>query len=163
MRSSLPTVIFVAFAILVVLFALDAFFFETGPDGPFVQFTGLVVAMCAGLFGAAFSMLIQIQKRVSQGTLEDLEGGADWQALFIRGAFGVGAAMIVYFFFRSGLLQGSLWPVLTELALDPLKNSNVFKVPNQDVCLLMIWCFIAGFSETFVPNILVRTESRTNG
>lgn len=123
---------------------------------------GLLVGMSAGLFGAAFSMLTQSQRRASQGTLEDIGAGADWHTLLIRGAFGVGGATIVYFFFDSGLLEGTLWPKLNELGFNPVTNNETLKVPNRHLCLLVIWCFIAGFSETFVPNILVNTEARTN-
>jgi hypothetical protein len=33
-------------------------------------------------------------------------------------------------------------------------------VPRKDLALLIIWCFIAGFSEKLVPSILEKTESR---
>jgi hypothetical protein len=123
-------------------------------------YTGLIVAMASGFFGAAFSMLLQSQRRASQGTLEDLSAASSWTTLTVRGSVGLGAAAILYFFFRSGLLEGTLWPDLGKLAFDAVENNETFLVPNQQWCLLIIWCFIAGFSETFVPNILAQTEAK---
>lgn len=126
----------------------------------FRAYAGLLVGMSAGLFGAAFSMLTQSQRRASQGTLDDVDVAVEWHTLVIRGAFGIGAATILYFFFESGLLEGSLWPKLYKLGAYQLGDQ--LRVPNRDLSLLVIWCFIAGFSENFVPNVLVRTENRTN-
>ena len=128
----------------------------------FRAYTGLLVGMSAGLFGAAFSMLTQSQRRASQGTLDDVDMAVEWHTLVIRGAFGIGAATILYFFFQSGLLEGSLWPRLHALGVQDVGNSKALKVPNRDLSLLVIWCFIAGFSENFVPSVLVRTENRGN-
>ena len=128
----------------------------------FRAYTGLLVGMSAGLFGAAFSMLTQSQRRASQGTLDDVDMAVEWHTLVIRGAFGIGAATILYFFFQSGLLEGSLWPRLYALGVHDVGSSKVLKVPNRDLSLLVIWCFIAGFSENFVPSVLVRTENRGN-
>jgi len=128
----------------------------------FRAYAGLLVGMSAGLFGAAFSMLTQSQRRASQGTLEDVDVAVEWHTLVIRGAFGIGAATILYFFFESGLLEGSLWPNLERLGAQEVGQSKVLKVPNRDLSLLVIWCFIAGFSENFVPSVLVRTENRGN-
>jgi hypothetical protein len=126
----------------------------------FRTYPGLVVAMASGFFGATFSMLLQCRKRASEGTLEDLSIASSWTTLTVRGSVGLGAAAILYFFFRSGLLGGNLWPDLGKLDFDPFGSTAVALVPNQHWCLLIIWCFIAGFSETFVPNILTQTETR---
>lgn len=128
----------------------------------FRAYAGLLVGMSAGLFGAAFSMLAQSQRRASQGTLDDVDMAAQWHTLMIRGAFGICAATILYFFFQSGLLEGSLWPKLHALGVQEVGSSKVLKVPNRDLSLLVIWCFIAGFSENFVPSVLVRAENRGN-
>ena len=125
----------------------------------FLMYPGLIVSMASGLFGATFSMLVNTTKRSAEGTLESLSAALSWHTLTVRGAVGVGAAAILYFFFSSGLLAGSLWPALTELRFEETQNGK-FWVPNKDWSLLIIWSFIAGFSESFVPNILKKTESK---
>jgi hypothetical protein len=134
---------------------------EFGAESFFRTYPGLVVAMVSGFFGATFSMLLQCRRRAAEGTLEDLSVASSWTTLTVRGCVGLGAAAILYFFFRSGLLEGNLWPDLGALGFDPFGSTAAALVPNQHWCLLIIWCFIAGFSETFVPNILAQTETKS--
>jgi uncharacterized integral membrane protein len=130
-----------------------AFLFRTYP--------GLVVALASGFFGATFSMLLQTQRRTAEAPLDDVNSASAWRTLMVRSSVGLGGAVILYFFFRSGLLEGSLWPDLSRLGYDPLVNRGPSAiVPNQHWCLLVIWCFLGGFSETLVPNILTRTEKK---
>jgi uncharacterized integral membrane protein len=132
-----------------------------GAAFPFRAYPGLMVAIASGFFGATFSMLVQCQKRASEGTLDDLGNASAWRTLIVRSSVGFGAAAIIYFFFRSGLLEGSLWPDLSQLKYEQLgAGASAGIVPNKDWCLLIIWSFLAGFSETLVPNILSKTEQR---
>lgn len=136
-----------------------------GWEFPFRTYPGLLVALSAGFFGATFSMLLQSQRRTSDAvSLDDLRAASSWRTLIVRGSVGLGGAAILYFFFRSGLLDGNLWPNLTELAFEPLVNAGPRGglVPNQNWCLLVIWCFLAGFSETLVPSILSSTEKKAS-
>jgi len=126
----------------------------------FQAYMGILIAMSAGFLGATFSMLIQNQRRVSEGSLEDLTAASSWYALIVRGSVGLGAAVILYFFFESGLLEGSLWPDLENLSFNGVKSLHGAHVPNANWCLLVIWCFLAGFSETLVPSILQKTEQK---
>jgi len=51
----------------------------------------------------------------------------------------------------SSVLQGAMFP----------NAKDMFNPGNSEAkSLLIIWCFIAGFSEKFVPNILSSTENR---
>ncbi len=127
---------------------------------PLQSFPGILIAMAAGFLGAMFSMLIKNRQRVSEGSLEELRAISSFPNLIVRGSVGLGAGVILYFFFDSGLLVDSLWPNLKELGFDELKYDNSVKVPNKDLCLLVIWCFLAGFSENLVPGILQKTEQK---
>ena len=131
---------------------------EFSAEHLFRTYPGLIVAMASGFFGATFSMLLQSRNRASQGTLEDLSAASSWTTLTVRGAVGLGAAAILCtFFFRSGLIDGNLWPDIDKLGFDMLgevKEGDKVDlarqlVANEDWCLLIIWCFVAGFSETF--------------
>jgi hypothetical protein len=134
---------------------------QGGPGVLFRTYPGLIVGLASGFFGATFSMLVQTQRRMAEGSLDDLSSASDWRTLIVRASVGLGAAAILYFFFRSGLLQGSLWPDLRELGFDPLTNAGTERlVPNQHWCLLVIWCSLSGFSETLVPNLLTKTEQK---
>jgi hypothetical protein len=161
----LASLIVAAFLLGVLLWVLVQAY-PTSPEehGPLVLFRtypGLILAMVSGFFGATFSMLIQSNRRATEGTLEDLSGACAWHTLFVRGSVGLGAAAILYFFFESGLLEGSLWPKLKELKYVQLEGGVKGLVPNKEWCLLVIWSFLAGFSETLVPNILSKTEQKS--
>lgn len=134
---------------------------------------GLIMAMVTGLFGATFFMLIQLQQRISEGGLTDARDMWTWPMLLLRCIVGVGAASVLYFFFKSGLLEGSLWPKIEYLHFqvvgadasaangpEPRLASGVV-VPNGHWALLIVWSFIAGYSQTLVPNLLLGTEGRT--
>jgi hypothetical protein len=65
----------------------------------------------------------------------------------------------MFFFFKSGLIEGSLFPKLENMSMDFIYTSNMaFAVPSKDLALVTVWCFLAGFSESLVPSLLANTE-----
>jgi hypothetical protein len=62
--------------------------------------------------------------------------------------FGAVFASILLFTFVGGLVQGSLFP---EIRADSWIELNI-RIPAW--CKLLVWAFIAGFSERFVPDLL---------
>ncbi len=138
---------------------------------------GLIIAAVSGMLGAAFFMLVEFQTKVStSGELADIR--EMWTLLFViaRCIVGIGAASILYFFFKSGLLEGNLWPNLQQLgfvlvesgyqtttgARVELIDTGRKVVPNGDFALLVVWSFLAGWSQKLVPNLLLATEGRTS-
>ena len=125
----------------------------------------LIFAALAGTWGAAFSMLGSLKSRLTASELNDMKLMRPWVMLLSRALIGTGAGCVLYFFLRSGLLGGSAFPVLTALDTPPSGGgltaaATAGEVPRKDLALLIIWCFIAGFSEKLVPSILEKTESR---
>lgn len=128
-------------------------------------FASFYVALSAGLFGAAFSMMSQTRKRVEVATLDDMRTNARFAMLFFRLGVGIGAATILYFLFNTEAFgKGALLPNLPAVGFDvSIQTTTVFTsigglAPNRDLSLLMLWSFVAGFSEVMVPSILRRTE-----
>lgn len=111
-----------------------------------------VTAISSGWFGAAFSMLIGLKDRLLQSDLEELRVNYRYDFLASRVVIGIGAAFILYFFLRADLLTGSIFPDL---------NSGNGLSP-KDTSLFVIWSFIAGFSEKFVPNLLTKAEEKAD-
>jgi len=69
-------------------------------------------------------------------------------------------AVIVYFFLQSELVQSVLFPVFKKLGEDvkSVGYDNLFQISN--LARLIIWSFIAGFSELLVPSMLSTTEGQ---
>ena len=145
----------------------------------------LFVAMAVGAWGAGFSMLTGLKGQVQGCELYDLNLMRAYMMLLSRALIGAGAASILYFFLLSGLLSGKAFPELQAQAPAPGRSvvANGSIVPPAapapalqgadrqcangqpcltftDISLLIVWCFIAGFSEKLVPGLLARTEAR---
>jgi hypothetical protein len=80
--------------------------------------------------------------------------------------------LIVYFFLRSGIVVGTLFPNFNDLSIEFVSVPHeakaaaahmTFVMPSQALALLTFWCFLAGFSEALVPGILSSTEQQLAG
>jgi hypothetical protein len=125
-------------------------------------------ALTAGVFGAYFSRLLYIQKYGGSMSVGELKAARELASIILRGSVGMCGALIVFFFLRSGIVDGSLFPKFDDLTVkegfiplftDKQGDSTVRQIlPSQALALLAIWCFLAGFSERLVPSILSSTE-----
>ena len=109
----------------------------------------LVLAGLAGAWGASFSLLIGLKKRMEESSVNDLKLMGHRSTLYSRPLIGGGAALILFFFVAAGLLAGSLFPDFSGT------DRTI-----QNLALLVVLSFIAGFSEKLVPGLLARTEGR---
>ena len=122
----------------------------------FESYTMLLAAI-AGCWGAAFSMLTGLKTRTDASKLEDLKLTRRFHLLLIKILVGVGAALILYFFLRSGLLKGDAFPDLSRRLPDNATGNCLGDTWNI-WAFLIVWCFLAGFSEKLVPSLLAKTE-----
>jgi hypothetical protein len=123
----------------------------------------LWTALTAGLLGASFSRLIMVQRQWSTMTLEDVFLHRELSYSLLRAGVGVCGALIVYFFLRSGIAEGALFPDFSKVAIEWVSAPAgalpmTFVAPSKALALLTFWCFLAGFSEALVPSILSNTE-----
>jgi hypothetical protein len=131
----------------------------------------LYTVITAGAFGAYFSRLIAILQNGDNLSIRGLQTMKMWSSLFLRGAVGMCGAVVVFFFLRSGLVGGGLFPDFTKFGFDYQDYSATAQLivkpgpdtmhtiePSQSLALLAMWSFIAGFSERLVPTILSKTE-----
>lgn len=129
-------------------------------------------AFLAGCFGSTIGMVRQT--RSDKKALRELS--RSWTALLVPHLYGGLLAGLTYFLFVSGILSGTgksglltsnLFPDFTNadaagsasvrayLALRPASLADAGK--------LMVWCFMAGYSEGFVVGILDHLRSVERG
>ncbi|MFO0993427.1 MAG: hypothetical protein U1E67_16025 [Hyphomicrobiales bacterium] len=128
----------------------------------------LYTALTAGLFGAFFSRLLYLQSDGAKLSMDELRSAREFSSIALRGCVGMCGALVVFFFLQSGIVKGSLFPDFGKIGLaqgtvllTDGDTTNVLRslLPKQDLALLVVWCFLAGFSERLVPSILTSTET----
>lgn len=77
--------------------------------------------------------------------------------VYVSPVVGATFAAVVYAVFLAGLLQGDLFPTFA-CASDPFEDFGTFATcnpaTNADVAMALVWGFVAGFAEHWVPNVL---------
>ncbi len=155
------TVIGLAFLILIL------YFDKTGRGGV----TVMVAVIAAGAGGGFVSSLRRLY------SFQDIFPKREYIKLFQRMNFyviaysfvpalvGIIGAVILYLLFAAGLLKGDLFPEFHCAGVQTCNDFHDF-VTNwrpdtpTDYAKAIVWGFIAGFSERFVPDILNRLGSK---
>jgi hypothetical protein len=136
----------------------------------------------AGAFGASFSMMTSLRSRLAQSSFDDLKLNQSLLVAASRVLIGIGAGLVFYFFVRSGLLGGEAFPDFTTASgTSPMLGNPGGIAPAvmggsgsaeeggeassayltaPEFAKLFAWCFLSGFSEKLVPNLLASTEAR---
>jgi len=119
----------------------------------------LATVAFAGIVGGFISTLRRIQTSKLDGNsdlnLIELERGQG--SIYISPFLGAVFAVVLYVLFASGLLQGALFP---EFPKDGVLYGFATSLHGFDQAKLLIWSFIAGFAEQFVPDRLDELSKR---
>ncbi len=119
-----------------------------------------VVALMVGAIGG-FVGLQQRLKRLSGNDLALLANS--WVCISLPPVVGGILAVLAYVLFISGLLMGDLFPTFVpdDAPGQPQGFRVLFAVHGtaQDYAKMIFWCFVAGFSERFMTDIISRFDS----
>jgi hypothetical protein len=89
------------------------------------------------------------------------------QALYFawKCSVAVAFALVLYLVFMGGIISGGLFPDFPNRAANYVGIrsfvQNVNPGTNADFAKLLMWSFVAGFSEKFVPNLIAKLEGQS--
>ncbi|MFQ5638637.1 MAG: hypothetical protein ACE5IR_11655 [bacterium] len=110
----------------------------------------LVTAMASGWMGTSFSMLIGLKNRIQISSISDLKVIHRFDYILSRALIGMISGLLLFYAFQSSILTGTFFPVFSSQNALPLLDEKNFS-------LLIFWCFVSGFSEKLVPDLLTKT------
>ena len=160
----------VSFALLIAPYGFVVFDFDSGSSvHKLWSLLPLYTALTAGLLGAFSSRLYGIQRQWANMNLDEVFLQREWPYTLLRAGVGLCGALVAYIFLRSGIAEGALFPKFAAIRIELVNVTKTngdtvsavemaYAMPSKDLALLTFWCFLAGFSETLVSNILKSTE-----
>jgi len=119
----------------------------------------IFTAVTSGAMGASFSLLTGLKGRINKSSFNGLKLLQRKSYVISKIITGFGAGLIFFYFLQSGLLSGVAFP---EYGKDSVPLSENVNLDMKNLALLVIWCFLSGFSEKLVPTILSKTEGQVN-
>jgi hypothetical protein len=128
-----------------------------------------IVCVFFGVLGAYLSRLIAFQNTAASQSFDDLENGYAAHFIFVRLLVGGLCALVLYFLIAGRLLAGELFPepiiadgegfgALWKFYDD---QGTAYSGPTSNFAKLIVWSFIAGFSERFLPDHLSALETKS--
>lgn len=129
------------------------------------------LCLLVGGLGALLALVRRVPKVDAEGLLRLSRG---WVAVLQPGLYGAFMAGVAYLLFMSGILTGVDGEGLIATNLFPsfdrpdasgqlLTMQTVFKLRPAtvtDLGQLFVWCFLAGYSESFIVGILGKLEKQ---
>lgn len=161
----------VALLVLVVISALLVVLFYMVSD----QMGTMIFALLIGGIASCVSFFLRFPK-LTKVELEFMV--TSWWSVIVPIIIGLIMGGFIYIVFFAGILTGdggnglftsNLFPLFTEPSMEEgevlsLKTAlDIRPVSVQDFGKLLVWCFLAGYSERLVPNILANLEKRGGG
>jgi hypothetical protein len=124
----------------------------------------LVLVAALGMLGAYFSRMIDFQTTIASLTFENAANEYVDRVIRLRMLYGMIGAFIFFLVLRSEIFTAAILPQFGEKDL-PFQWSNLgpfmMLLPSSNLAKLMIYAFLAGFSERLVPDTLARIDQRT--
>lgn len=142
----------------------------------FLSRFNMAVAVFFGLVGAFLSRLIALQNSAVTLSVDDLENGYAPHFIFVRLVVGSLSALVVYFIIAGQLIGGDLfpspsngdssgfgqlWATFDRRSTLWNPHGQSYTGPTANFAKLIVWCFIAGFSERFLPDHLSALEAKS--
>lgn len=120
----------------------------------------LALVASFGCTGAYFSRVMAFQADAKTHSISYDSYLATYvdRMLRLRILYGMIGAIIFYFILRSGIVSGSVFPSNDALS----SYGTIVLSIDADLACLLVWSFIAGFSERLVPDTLTRTEGKAS-
>jgi hypothetical protein len=134
----------------------------------------IVYVIVSGSIGGLISTIRRVQDTTGSDThaLTFLDLKLNRLTIYLAPCYGAVFSVILLLFFTSHMLTGDIFPSIetmdTDLAeqadtvAEVMRNfvSNTYPATGGDCAKLIIWSFIAGFAEKFVPDTLDRLAAR---
>jgi len=124
------------------------------------------LCLLCGIIGG-FVSIQQRMKKISDSELKLLSGS--WFQMLLTPIYGGIFAILLYVIFQSQFVSSIVFP---EFEYPPIPDTGISSqyfvdfirntVPKSgpDFSKLLFWCFVAGFSERFVPRIISEIEDK---
>jgi hypothetical protein len=129
-----------------------------------VDLLTLVIVATMGILGAFFSRVATFQTSFSTLRFSDITNSYQRWVLWVRLVYGGLGAIVFCYLMRSGLLSSSVFPdwrvVDAPDASRLMVEASAGKTVITEWSKLVVWSFIAGFSERFVSSSLDKIDSK---